>query len=72
MLDPLRVLKHRLKAAAGQYASPFVAMPEIFADPQTRFVIANQADAGGALKADGGVFTGTLPASVPIANTSTT
>jgi hypothetical protein len=31
-LDPLRVIKHRLKAAAGRYASPFVPMPDVFAD----------------------------------------
>jgi asparagine synthetase B (glutamine-hydrolysing) len=31
-LDPLRVIKHRLKAAAGRYASPFVPMPDLFAD----------------------------------------
>jgi hypothetical protein len=46
--------------------------PMFFVDPQTRFVVANQADANGALKADGGVFTGTLPNDIPIGNTATT
>jgi asparagine synthetase B (glutamine-hydrolysing) len=31
-LDPLRVIKHRLKAVAGRYPSPFVQMPDFFAD----------------------------------------
>lgn len=45
--------------------------PILFVDPQTRYVVANQQDAGGALKADGGVFVGTLPKEVIIANTAT-
>ena len=44
--------------------------PMIFVDPQTRFAVANQADGKGELKAEGGVFTGTLPTSVAIANTA--
>jgi len=46
--------------------------PMIFVDPKTRFAVANQADANGALKADGRVFTATLPPNVTIANTATT
>jgi hypothetical protein len=45
--------------------------PTLFVDRQTRFAVANQADANGALKADGGVFTGTLPNDVILANTAT-
>jgi hypothetical protein len=45
--------------------------PMIFVDPQTRFVVANQADSGGVLKGENGVFTGTLPKDVVIANTAT-
>jgi hypothetical protein len=44
--------------------------PMIFVDPHSRFAVANQADNGGVLKADGGVFTGTLPKDVIIANTA--
>jgi hypothetical protein len=45
--------------------------PMIFVDPKTRFAVANQPDGNGALKADNGVFTGTLPDSLTIANTAT-
>src|SRR5437016_9016014 len=44
--------------------------PMIFADPQSRFAVANQTDGGGVLKADGGVLNGTLPKDVIIANTA--
>ena len=46
--------------------------PLLFADPQTRAIYASQADKDGTLRADGGVFRGTLPANVNIANTSLT
>src|SRR5690349_3530731 len=45
--------------------------PTLFVDPQTRYVVANQQDASGILKASGGVFEGTLPKDVVIANTAT-
>jgi hypothetical protein len=45
--------------------------PMIFADPRTRFAVANQPDERGKLAEEGGVFTGTLPAEVGIANTGT-
>jgi hypothetical protein len=45
--------------------------PMLFVEPQTRAVIANEADAKGILKAEDGVFCGTLPASVGVANTAT-
>lgn len=46
--------------------------PILFVDPQTRYVVANQADASGVLKAVGeGIFAGTLPNDVVIANTAT-
>jgi hypothetical protein len=44
--------------------------PMMLADPKTRFVVANRADARGLLRARGGVFVGTLPAEVNIANTA--
>ena len=45
--------------------------PMIFVDPQSRFAVANQADGGGVLAAQNGVFAGTLPNDVIIANTAT-
>ncbi|HEV2623071.1 MAG TPA: hypothetical protein VGU65_13415 [Frateuria sp.] len=44
--------------------------PMLLVDPADRAIVANQADDSGALKATGEVFTGTLPASEIIANTS--
>jgi hypothetical protein len=44
--------------------------PMLLVDPADRTIVANQADADGALKAAGTVYTGTLPASEIIANTS--
>jgi hypothetical protein len=42
--------------------------PMMFVDPKSHFIVANQADANGALKSDGGVFTGTLPLSLNVTN----
>jgi len=46
--------------------------PMLFVDPQTRFAVANRADGEGVLKAADGVFTGTLPPTVAVANTAVT
>ena len=45
--------------------------PLLFADPQTRRVVANQSDAEGKLSRQGNVFVGTLPPEMGIANTAT-
>ncbi|HYA98042.1 MAG TPA: hypothetical protein VEH49_08105, partial [Methylomirabilota bacterium] len=45
--------------------------PMLFADPGTSFVVASQADAEGRLKEQDGVFVGTLPPEVNVANTAT-
>ena len=46
--------------------------PLLLVDPQTRFVVANQKDGAGVLHPAGpGLFTGTLPQDVVIANTAT-
>lgn len=45
--------------------------PMLFVDPATRWAVANQGDAQGALHRSGEVFTGRLPDAVPIANTAT-
>jgi hypothetical protein len=44
--------------------------PIMFVDPATRTIVANQADAKGALASDAGAFTGTLPADQTISNTA--
>ncbi|MEZ6092654.1 MAG: hypothetical protein R3C03_00225 [Pirellulaceae bacterium] len=44
--------------------------PLIFVDPSTRFAVANRQDAENVLVEADGVFTGTMPSDVPIANTS--
>lgn len=44
--------------------------PMLFVEPRTRFVVANQADAEGALKPAAGVFIGELPPRIPVANTA--
>jgi hypothetical protein len=44
--------------------------PMMVVDRETRFVVANQADARGQLRAQGGVFVGSLPSDESIANTS--
>ena len=35
--------------------------PTMFVDPQSRYIVANQADANGALRTEGNVFVGYLP-----------
>jgi hypothetical protein len=45
--------------------------PLLLVDPATRFAVANQADGKSVLTAQGGVFVGTLPETLVIANTST-
>lgn len=44
--------------------------PIMLVDPQSRQLVANQADAEGVLKAHGGVLTGVLPADQNVANTA--
>jgi hypothetical protein len=47
-----------------------LCLPILLADPKTRFAVANQADAHGQLRPQGGVFVGQLPAGENISNTS--
>jgi hypothetical protein len=56
---------------AGKTWGVEVCGPLFFADPSTRDVVANQADAEGRLKQAGDVWRGSLPASISIANTDT-
>jgi hypothetical protein len=54
----------------GQLWGKSLAGPLLFVEPRTRSAVANQADAEKKLKPAGGLFVGTLPASVPLANTA--
>lgn len=56
-------------ADAGSLWGVSLCGPLLFADPATRRVVANQADAEGKLRKEGNVFAGTLPPEVGIANT---
>jgi hypothetical protein len=64
----------RLLAAkdGGRLWGESLAGPLLFADRQSRQVVANQRDAEGFLQPSDGVFVGRLPESETIANTSTT
>jgi len=55
---------------AGKLWGKSLCAPMIFADPQTRGVVANQADAESRLKEQDGVFVGELPPEVNPANTA--
>ena len=57
---------------AGNLWGKSLCAPMIFADPQTRTVVANQADGESRLKPQGGVFVGSLTPEVNIANTAMT
>src|SRR3954470_14428447 len=76
-IDPVRATQYfaEAKAASDADAGAFWGVrlygPMMFADPQTRTVVANKADAEGKLKHQGDVWTGTLPPNVGIANTAT-
>lgn len=65
-------LHARLAAAdGGALWGHSLGGPMLFVEPRTRFAVGSQADAEGKLKAQDGVFVGTLPAEVPIANFAT-
>ena len=55
---------------AGRLWGKSLCGPLMLVDPSTRRVSANQADANGVLAEDSGLWTGTLPANVGIANTA--
>jgi hypothetical protein len=60
----------RCEADHGQLWGVSLCGPIMFVDRNSRFIVANQADAKGALIAEGGVFTGSLPADQNAANTA--
>ncbi len=74
---PLAEARERFTEAAALCAADHGATwglslcdPMMVVDRQTRFVVANQADARGQLRAQDGVFVGSLPPNQNIANTS--
>ena len=54
----------------GQLWGVSLCGPIMFVDPQSRSIVASQADAKGLLKAEGGVFVGTLSTDQNFANTA--
>jgi hypothetical protein len=58
------------QADRGQLWGVSLCGPIMFVDPQSRSIVASQADAKGLLKAEGGVFVGLLPTDQNIANTA--
>lgn len=54
----------------GNLWGKFLYGPMLFADPETRRVVANQADSKGLLQREGGLYTGVLPKEVGIGNTA--
>lgn len=58
------------RADAGSLWGIPLAGPLLFADPRSKYVVANQADAEGKLVASGGVWVGTLPPEIGVANTA--
>jgi hypothetical protein len=62
--------RHLAESDGGRLWGRSLAGPLLFVEPRTRYAVANQADAEQTLKPAGGLFVGTLPASVPLANTA--
>jgi hypothetical protein len=58
------------QADHGQLWGVSLCGPIMFVDPQSRSIVASQADATGLLKAEDGVFVGILPSDQNIANTA--
>ena len=58
------------QADHGQLWGISLCGPIMFVDPKSRSIVASDADAKGALKAEGSVFIGSLPADQTIANTA--
>ena len=66
-----RAAQELCTADAGRLWGVSLCGPMMFVDPQSRAVVANQADARGALHEAAGVFTGSLPTEVNVASTAT-
>lgn len=77
-IDPTRAEQYfdearkNCEGDAGKLWGKSLCGPMLFADPGTRAIVGNQADAEARLTRQKGVFVGTLPAEINIANTATT
>lgn len=75
-IDPALASRYLKEAAqlcqadGGRLWGKSLCGPTLLVDPVTRQVVANQADAEGALRAEGDVYVGKLPDSQTIANTA--
>ena len=75
-IDPALASRYLKEAAqlchadAGHLWGKSLCGPTLLVDPVSRRVVANQADTGGKLHAEGDVYVGQLPASEAIANTA--
>jgi hypothetical protein len=58
------------QADHGQLWGVSLSGPMMFVDTKSHFIVANQVDANGALKAEDGVFTGILPSNMNVSNTA--
>src|SRR5204863_3031689 len=63
-------IRQRSDADGGALWGRPLSGPVFFVDPGSREIAANQADPGGILKGDAGLFRGTLPAEFSPANTA--
>lgn len=72
-IDHSRAVVHFEEARGLEAANPWAGTlngPILFVEPRSRYVVANEADPEGILKAAGDVFVGTLPDTEGIANTA--
>ncbi|HEX5181989.1 MAG TPA: hypothetical protein VFW19_02435 [Allosphingosinicella sp.] len=69
--DIFRQARELCGADRGRLWGRSLCGPIMLVDPRDRRIVANQRDAGGILRPEGGVFTGRLPASENISNTAT-
>lgn len=73
-LDEAHRVFHEIRLASDEEGGRLWGVPlygpMLLVDPATRFAVANQQDGGNQLTQSGRVFTGTLPASVILANTA--
>lgn len=58
------------QADHGQLWGVSLCGPIMFVDPKSHFIVANQADTNGVLKAEDGIFTGFLPMNINVSNTA--
>ncbi len=76
VIDPAEAAKAfelataRCQADGGRLWGKSLCGPLLFVEPQSRALVASEADEQGILRAQNGIFVGTLPAEVNVANTA--